>query len=79
MRELALGAGGLPALAGLDADAAASRMAAAAVTEAADPALSRLIESTKVLGAANLEFAVARGGAEDVGSVLLSWLEERSR
>jgi hypothetical protein len=47
--------------------------------DAADPALPRLIGSTKVLGAANLEFAVARGGAEEVGSVLLSWLEERSR
>lgn len=45
----------------------------------ADPALPRLLDSTKVLGAANLEFAVARGGAEEVGLVLLSWLEERSR
>jgi hypothetical protein len=49
------------------------------LVDAADPALPRLIESTKVVGTANLEFAVARGGAEEVGSVLLSWLEERSR
>jgi hypothetical protein len=47
--------------------------------DAADPMLPRLVESTKVLGAANLDFAVAQGGAEEVGSVLLSWLEGRSR
>jgi hypothetical protein len=45
----------------------------------ADPAFPKLLDSTKVLAAANLDFAVASGGAEELGRVLLSWLGERSR
>jgi hypothetical protein len=45
----------------------------------ADPAFSRFLDSTKVLAAAHLDFAVASGGAEEVGRVLLSWLGDRSR
>jgi hypothetical protein len=45
----------------------------------ADPAFPKLLDSTKVLAAANLDFAVASGGAEELGRVLLSWLGDRSR
>jgi hypothetical protein len=62
-----------------DLDETASSVGLEQSVDAADPALPRLAESTKVLGAANLEFAVARGGADEVGTVLLSWLGERSR
>ena len=62
-----------------DLDEIASSKGLEPSVDVADPTLPRLIESTKVLGEANLEFAVARGGAEEVGSVLLSWLEGRSR
>ena len=62
-----------------DLDGVAASAGVERSVDVPDPALPTLIESTKVLGAANLEFAVARGGAKEVGSVLLSWLEERSR
>ena len=62
-----------------DLDEIASSAGLGRSVDAADPALPRLMESTRVMGAANLEFAIARGGVEEVGSVLLSWLEERSR
>jgi hypothetical protein len=44
-----------------------------------DPAFPSLLDSTKASAAANLDFAVASGGAQEVGRVLLSWLQKRSR
>jgi hypothetical protein len=45
----------------------------------ADPAFPRLLDSARVLADANLDHAVARGNAEELGLVLLSWLGDRSR
>jgi hypothetical protein len=45
----------------------------------ADPAFPSLLDSARVLAAANLDYAVASGGADELGLVLLSWLGDRSR
>jgi hypothetical protein len=45
----------------------------------ADPAFPKLLDSARVLAAANLDHAVASGNAEELGVVLLSWLGDRSR